>query len=135
MALAGDEILLLILSAFIGGASVVWWTVSILLMRQRDSRACVELAFIPLGCVLFIFVVLLLWADAEVRTHFVYITILLALGIGWMGIATTMFRWLGLSLRDDAVDRNNPAARAAWCGGIIGVTLIYAGGNIGRQSG
>jgi hypothetical protein len=132
MALAGDEILLLILSAFIGGASLIWWVVSLLLMRQRNPRACLELILIPFACAAFIFVALLLWADDEVRTHLVYIVILLALGIGWMGIATAMFRWLGLSLRDDAVDRNNPAARAAWYGGIIGVTLIYAGGNVGE---
>jgi hypothetical protein len=132
MVLAGDEILLLILSAFIGGASFIWWIASLLLMRQRNPRACLELILIPFVCAAFIFVALVLWADPEVRTRFLYIVILSGLGLGWMGIATAMFRWLGLSLRDDAVDRNNPAARAAWCGGLIGVTLIYAGGNIGE---
>jgi uncharacterized membrane protein YjfL (UPF0719 family) len=39
---------------------------------------------------------------------------------------------LGISCRDDAVERRNPAASAISCGAIVGITLLYAGCNIGE---
>ena len=42
---------------------------------------------------------------------------------------------LGLSCRDDALERDNTAAGLAIAGGLLGVTLIFAGGNIGNGPG
>jgi hypothetical protein len=43
-----------------------------------------------------------------------------------------LFPWLGLSLRDDAMERRNPAALVALLGALIAVQLTYIGGNIGE---
>lgn len=43
-----------------------------------------------------------------------------------------LFSWLGLSVGDDVVERRNSAALAALCGGMLGVALTYAGGNLGE---
>jgi uncharacterized membrane protein YjfL (UPF0719 family) len=40
--------------------------------------------------------------------------------------------WLGISLRHDAVERRNIAAVYAWSGTLLGVTAVYAGGDIGE---
>jgi len=42
------------------------------------------------------------------------------------------FSWLGLSFRDDAVERRNIAALTALCGAVPAVALTYIGGSLGE---
>ena len=51
-----------------------------------------------------------------------------------MGIAVETFLFCGLSVRDDAIERQNIAASCGISGALIGVTLCFAGGNIGLLS-
>lgn len=48
-----------------------------------------------------------------------------------MAVAGLVMRLLGVSVRDDAVERRNPATAVVACGALVGVTLCFAGGNIG----
>jgi uncharacterized membrane protein YjfL (UPF0719 family) len=50
----------------------------------------------------------------------------------WIFGATEMFPLMGVSARDDAMRRHNPAAAIAVSGGVLGVMLAYAGSNIGN---
>jgi hypothetical protein len=43
--------------------------------------------------------------------------------------------YAGISVRDDVIERRNRAALPATVGGLVGVTLCYAGGNIGNGPG
>jgi uncharacterized membrane protein YjfL (UPF0719 family) len=60
-----------------------------------------------------------------------YLAMYLALGALWSGAFISLLPWLGISVRDDALERGNPAAAWAAAGGLLGITLCFAGGNIG----
>jgi uncharacterized membrane protein YjfL (UPF0719 family) len=81
---------------------------------------------------LMIAVVLSLWGAAEIRADGGEILFLTGAGAAWLGIASILFSWLGLSLRDDAVERGNMGALVALCGALGGAALIYAGGSAGE---
>jgi hypothetical protein len=132
MDLGDDEVLLFILSGLLALFSVTGWIRALRLCFQRKGYGARVVLFSPFLCLAFVLTVLLLWADDEVRRSPVYIFLLMVLAVGWLGVATSLFRWLGVSLLDDAADRNNPAALVAWSGGIVGITLVFGGGNVGE---
>ncbi len=132
----GDEVFLLLVSAALCFVSVVRWRGMLQLAKTcRANRTMrLALALTPPVCLLLMLVALRSWADREVRTMVFYQVLLLLLGGAWLGGATLLFHWLGVSLRDDVVQRRNSAAAVAWGGGMLGVTLAYAGSNIGAGS-
>ena len=77
-------------------------------------------------------VALRLWGAAEVRADAGEVLFLTALGAVWLILSTVLFSWLGLSWRDDVVERRNSAALIALCGAILSVAIIYAGGSLGE---
>jgi hypothetical protein len=85
--------------------------------------------------------VVLLWtvlttvASRDVVNDGRYIYMYLALGLAWVGLAAKSFPASGLMLRDDAIERRNPAVAPALGGAVLGVTAAYAGGNIGDGPG
>lgn len=83
-------------------------------------------------CLAIIATALILWGAQAVRAEsgdFVFLEIL---GVIWLVFARELFSWLGLSVRDDAVERRNSAAVFALCGAMLAVTLTFAGGNSGE---
>lgn len=88
-----------------------------------------------LTCPVVLFVVLRRWASWDVRDSVPYLTQYLLLGTAWVGLGRIGFSWLGLSLRDDVVERGNLAAAVAGGGAALGLTLAYAGGNVGDGPG
>jgi len=89
----------------------------------------------PLLAAVLILAVLKLYASHDVVDDIRYITLYLALGMAWVGAATYAFRACGIHVRDDAIERRNPAVPPAVAGAIIGVAAAYAGGNIGDGPG
>ncbi len=83
-------------------------------------------------CLSLIAIALYLWGAWEVRGHLEEIGGLTILGGVWLLAARSAFAWLGLSVHDDALERNNRAAFIAICGGILGITFIFTGGNLGE---
>jgi len=84
------------------------------------------------GSLLFVAMALHLWGAAEIRADYsevVFLTFACAL---WLAVMAKIFPWFGLSLRDDAVERNNTGALFALCGAILSAALLYAGGSIGE---
>jgi uncharacterized membrane protein YjfL (UPF0719 family) len=70
-----------------------------------------------------------------VRTSAIYLAFYVAMGVAWLGLAVRLFPFFGLNPRDDVVERRNRAAMYAISGGLIGITLCFAGGNIGEGPG
>jgi hypothetical protein len=64
-----------------------------------------------------------------------YIALYLLLGLAWVGLSTMFMPLLGISLRDDVVERRNRTAAGVLAGAALGVTFCYAGGNIGNGPG
>src|SRR5436190_154339 len=77
-------------------------------------------------------VALHLWGAAEVRANASDVFFLTFVGAVWLVLATKLFSWLGLSFRDDAVERRNIAALTALCGAVPAVALTYIGGSQGE---
>ncbi len=71
-------------------------------------------------------------AAKEVRTDAAEILFLTAMGGVWSLAAVALFPWLGLSLRNDAMERRNAAAMVASLGALFAVQLTFAGGNVGE---
>ena len=83
-------------------------------------------------CLAIIATALILWGAQAVRAEPGDFVLLEILGVIWLVVARELFSWLGLSVRDDAVERRNSAAVFALCGAMLAVTLTFAGGNSGE---
>jgi uncharacterized membrane protein YjfL (UPF0719 family) len=83
-------------------------------------------------CLVMVGVALHLWGAAEIRANPGEVLFLTLVGAVWLMFAVHLFSWLGLSLRDDVVERRNVPALVAFCGATTAVAIIYAGGNIGE---
>ena len=132
-----DEILVLCGCLFVGGLSWAWWYWQTMAVarkaRDRFPRRCVALA--PPLCALLLYGVLRTWAAEDVRHDLRYLLFYLAMGAAWVGLAKSSLPLLGLSTRDDVLERGNRAAAMAIGGALIGLTLCFAGGNIGDGPG
>jgi hypothetical protein len=90
----------------------------------------------PLICAAVLYAVLRLYASFDVRDSAVYVLFYWVMGAAWVGVAARYFLpFFGLSSRDDVVERKNPAAGHAIGGALLGVTLCFAGGNVGDGPG
>jgi len=89
----------------------------------------------PIIAAVLLLVVLKTVASHDVINDGRYIYMYFALGMAWVGVTAKSFPAAGLMLRDDAVERRNPAVGPALGGAVIGVTAAYAGGNIGDGPG
>jgi hypothetical protein len=72
------------------------------------------------------------WGAAEIRANGGEVLFLTLAGAVLILIATKIFPWLGVSVRDDVFDQRNEAALAAVCGAEMAVAIIYTGGSVGE---
>jgi hypothetical protein len=79
--------------------------------------------------------ILLRYSAPDVRHAPQYLLLYLLLGLAWLRMSEFGFAYIGLSLRDDLIERRNMAALPAVSGALAGITLCYAGGNIGSGLG
>jgi uncharacterized membrane protein YjfL (UPF0719 family) len=93
------------------------------------------LSFTPLLCAAVLWLVLKSFAADDVRDAPVYLLFYFVLGAAWVGLAAQLTGWLGISGRDDGLERGNSAATWACLGALLGVTFCFAGGNIGNGPG
>jgi hypothetical protein len=68
---------------------------------------------------------------AEVAGHSDYVTLFMIGAAAWIFGGTAALVLLGVEAPRGALERHNPASLAALVGGALGVTLAYAGSNIG----
>jgi uncharacterized membrane protein YjfL (UPF0719 family) len=131
---SGDEALLLVVCGAISALGLWKWIASLQpiskLGAPRGSRVplyvAVALGFGSLGLVIW------RWADTDIPAFVGYVVLVLLMGGAWLTVSAWLFPWLGISLRDDALEQRNAAAVWALAGGILGVMLTFAGSNIGE---
>lgn len=135
--MSGDEVFAMIVSAFF---AIYCWKEFLggllflgMLSRRPAARTVAWLALPFAACA--ILFVLLRWSSHDVRDNPVYIFFYMVLWLGWTGLWNLALDYLGLSWRDDAFECGNAAASIALGGGLLGVTLIFAGANIGEGPG
>jgi hypothetical protein len=135
--MSDDEVLVTIAALIIGP---VLWAVWLFRMsriqavRGGNSRVGAVAAALA-ACVLIVFAVLKVGGSSDVVTAPPYLFMYVVLGLAWCRAAQATFSYLGLSPRDDAIERRNEAAMAALIGALVAVALCYAGGNIGNGPG
>ena len=87
------------------------------------------------ACLLALYFVLVRWSADDVRsdseTVLEYFTAL-ATGLVMM---QEVFRWCGVSVRGDAIERRNPVAAIVGAAQIVAMTFCLAGSNIGMAPG
>jgi len=118
-------------------ASWVPWYADVLRLNRLGSppRARLLIALAPLACLVLLFVSLDRFAAKDVRESGPYIVFYLMMGAAALGISSQLFALLGLSARDDVLERRNNAALIALLAAQLGVTFCFAGGNIGEGPG
>lgn len=135
--MSGDEVFMLIASAIVALVSWGAWYVKPALVQgvRRRPPAWRLLRLTPLLAAALLWAVLRNAASFDVRDDPRYLTFYLVLGAAWVGV---WIRWLavtGISTRDDVVERSNGSAALAVTGALFGITLAYAGGNVGNGPG
>lgn len=135
--MSGDEVFVLVASGLLG--AVVWghwlWEVAFVAPRLSQPRDRRPLFLYPLAGAVVLFVVLQSFASFDVRDSAIYLTFYMVMGAAWVAVGLRCLALFGLSARDDVIERGNRAAAQAIGGGILGITLCFAGANIGDGPG
>ncbi len=101
--------------------------------RRVAGRWLLDVA--PLLSAAVLFLVLKGAAADDVRNDSAYMTLYFLLGMAWVGVSLRCLPLLGLSVRDDVLERGNAGASYAVAGAMLAITLCYAGGNVGNGPG
>jgi len=136
--MSADEWFLTGAAAILGPVSWGLWVFQMLKIRALDRRAQPGIAILGVAllvCTAMILITLNTAASYDVVDAPVYQFMYVVLGLAWLRVAQGAFPFLGLSPRDDAVERGNVAAASACAGTLVAVTLCYAGANIGDGPG
>lgn len=135
--MSDDEIAVLIGSLIV--SLVCWgvWYVSPTFVRHIGRRrpGLLLLKVAPLVAAAVLFIVLRQAASFDVRDDPAYLFFYMLLGAAWVGFWIRGLSVTGISRRDDVVERGNVSAAIAIAGAMLGITLCYAGGNIGAGPG
>jgi uncharacterized membrane protein YjfL (UPF0719 family) len=135
--MSGDEIVTLIVSAITALVSWGAWYIAPARVQRVGRRppAWRLLRLTPLVAAALLWVVLRSAASFDVRDDSRYLIFYLLLGAAWIGIWMRALAVTGISTRDDVVERSNGSAALAIAGALLGMTLAFAGGNIGDGPG
>ena len=135
--MSGDEVFVTVLSLVVGPVAWAVWVfraAGVQRLRGRQPRLGVILAVVS-ACAVVLLAVLRTIAAPDVRDDPAYLVMYFVLGLAWLRVAEFCFAYAGVSVRDDVLERGNTAALLAASGALVGVTLCYAGGNIGSGPG
>jgi len=132
-----DEVMVTI-GALVAGP--VWWTFTLIGLGRvatlRRGAVGVQALTVTISlCGLAILAILKTLASFDVVDAPEYQFMYGVLGLAWLRLAQPFFAFAGLNVRDDLVERRNTAAVPAVAGAFVGLTLCYAGGNIGDGPG
>ncbi len=131
------EIFAFIASVFLSLKSWLTWysdIASVNRLRTPVSKRLVLLTA-PLVCLALTLIALTKLAATVVRNDALYISFYLLVGAGWLGGMTLIFPFLGISARDDVLERGNRAASWAVTGALTGASCSFAGANVGNGPG
>lgn len=132
-----DEVVVLVAGCVLTAVFWVRWYRHCQTLTWLRAGRGLRLAVIaaPLVCGMLLWLVLRNLAAHDVRDAPVYLAFYLLLGTAWIGFGIRVMGLLGLSVRDDALERRNAAAAWAAAGALLGLTLCYAGANVGNGPG
>ena len=131
---SGDEVVMLFGSGIVCFLGVAYWMLWLSSVPQVGPRKTVRA---PMVVAILLAIELIVaaawyWSAKEVRHGQSYTLLMVTMGIAWLMACSSLFSWMGLSVRDDACERQNLAAASAICGGLLGVGLVFCGANTGE---
>jgi hypothetical protein len=100
-----------------------------------QRRMVYSLRGLFLLCLFGLFVVLRKYSAVDVRSDSNELLFYMLFCCFWMFLVQAAFRFSGVSLRDDVVERGNPAAGLVVAGGTIAAACCIGGSNIGNGPG
>lgn len=112
----------------------LWLTAAVARRCSRLGDRWLLLAA-PLAGAALLFAVLRKLSSFDVRESPLYLSFYMMMGAAWVAVTARFLGLFGLSARDDVIERRNPAAARAVGGALVGLTLCFAGGNIGDGPG
>lgn len=134
--MSGDEFLVLFVNTGLAAATWAGWFASLFTVRApRSTAGALASIGAPLFSAFLMVFVLKTWAAHDVRDSILYFNFYMVFWAAWAGVAVRGFTFLGVSFRDDLLERGNTAAALTICGALIGVTIAFSGGNIGDGPG
>ena len=131
------EIFVLVMCLGVGLSFWVLWYRDILAVALRSSgfRERWLLGVAPFAGGALLFWILRRYAASDVRDNWFYLLFYMAMGAFWVAVAARLLPFFGIGARDDVIERGNRAAAPAIAGALLGITLCFAGGNIGDGPG
>jgi hypothetical protein len=135
--MSGDELVISFISMAVAGLTWASWYVrprQVRTLRPADrARRLLDIA--PIVSAAALLVVLKTLSAHDVRDDVRYLGLYFLLGAAWVGIAMFCIPVSGVSVRDDVQERGNASAAWVIAGAMLGITLCFAGGNIGDGPG
>jgi uncharacterized membrane protein YjfL (UPF0719 family) len=135
--MSDDEVFVFVASTLL--AVVMWgiWYIAPRRIRRLGRRVSGQefLDLAPLVSFAVLAIVLKTVSAHDVRDDLRYLLLYFFLGAAWVSVAIRCLPLVGLSARDDVVERANGSAARAIAGAIVAMTLCFAGGNIGDGPG
>ena len=132
--MSGDEVFALVVSLALGLVGAALWYVRGLRTSKLGfpKRTLAVLLLAPLASLVALWIVLAQFAAFEVRTDGKYQFLFVAMGGTWVFLLPRMLSFVGVSYRDDALERRNAAAGMAIAGTVVGLAVLFAGSNMGE---
>ena len=136
--MSGDEVLVLVVSLIL--ALLLWGKAIYEASRVRSCPSSTSgertvAVGVPVLCAGALYYVLRNYASHDVRDSTAYTAFYMLMGAAWVAVAMRVWGWLGISTRDDLIERGNVAAAFAVFGALIAITFCFAGGNVGDGPG
>lgn len=132
--MSDDEVFALLASLALGlvGAAL-WYLRGLRISSLGAGKRCrAALLLAPPLALALLWGVLATFAAAEVRSDVRYQFLFVAMGATWVFLLPRLLAFIGVSYRDDALERRNAAAAIAIAGTIAGLVLLFAGSNAGE---
>jgi len=134
--MSGDEVMVLMVS---GVAAAIGWyrwyrTAFVRTLIVRNAGRSIFVVG-PVACMALLYIVLRLWAADDVRYSGTYLPFYMVMGAAWVGLVAQFCCFLGISHRDDVIERQNLPAALATAGALAGITFCFAGANVGNGPG
>lgn len=129
---SGDEGFFLLAASIVSIVGAARYVAMVSLRRFVPTSFRAILIATPIVSLVPTFIVLNTIADpVNVVGHPDYILLFMVGGVAWIVVSVELIRLLGFDSVGALLERRNPASLAVTVGATLGVSLAYAGGNVG----
>ena len=132
------EVVIFLVSIFFTSVFLIKWYTKLLSSwpQKRIKSTRFIFGWLPIICVAIITYTLKVLASFDVVNDGFYLLFYILLGLVWIYCGLILMSLLfDISWIDDTLNLNNKASLLTLTGGILGITVIYAGANIGDGPG